>query len=227
MQPGGKLKPKNKEHPLKTLAASLAICALLSGCNGIPTPFVNDPVYSQFFVVNSGPPLPLMFQGSAIQWNEDYAVTAKHIPFLWRVAHEGKGDIVFFKHKAKTVPKWRQYTDGERVTAVGFSPFLVPVKGSGHVLASRIVFSDRTDGVRYSASDAATTQGMSGGPVFADDGHVVGMVTAFYPHRYSSKSEDPEIASKERISIFMPYDEVQNEWDRFAKESMAKAPDPK
>ncbi|WP_274644736.1 serine protease [Pseudomonas serbica] len=211
---------------MKTLAAGLALCALVTGCNGIPTPFVTDPVLSQFFVVNSGPPLPLMFQGSAIQWNEDYAVTAKHIPFLWHVAHEGKGDLVFFKHKSKKVPQWRQYTGGERLTAAGFSPFFIPVKGTGHALASRVVLSDVNDGVRYSVADLPLVKGMSGGPVFADDAKVVGIVTSFLPHRYFSKSPNPEIANSQRVSIFMPYDEIQKEWEIFAKQLQAKAPDP-
>jgi hypothetical protein len=214
---------------VKNVAAGLALCTLISGCNGFPTPFVNDPVYSQFFMVNSGPPLPLMFQGSAIQWNEDYAVTAKHIPFLWHVAHEGKGDVVFFKHKSKTVPQWRQYTPGENLTAVGFSPFLVPVKGRGEAKAIRIQLSDRNDGISYSAADMPIVKGMSGGPVFADDAKVVGITTAFVPHWHYSRSPVPEIAQSQRLSIFMPYDEIRKEWNIFARESLGERqviPDP-
>lgn len=205
---------------MKSLAAGLALCALLTGCNGIPTPFVNDPVYSQYFAVNSGPPLPLLFQGSAIQWNEDYAVTAKHIPFLWNVAHKGRGDLVFFKHKSKTVPQWRQYTAGETLTAAGLSPFLFPVKGTGKALAARAELADLNDKVTYGFSDVPIVKGMSGGPVFGDDAKVVGITVGFLAERFYTKAANPEIAGSKRFTIFMPYDEIIREWNTFASESL-------
>ena len=72
---------------MKTIAPCMAAMMLLSGCNGVPTSYVSDPVYSQAFVVTSGAPLPMLLMASAIQWNEDYAVTAKHTPFLRNVVH--------------------------------------------------------------------------------------------------------------------------------------------
>ncbi|WP_338923822.1 serine protease (plasmid) [Pseudomonas silesiensis] len=205
---------------MKSLTAGLALCALLTGCNGIPTPFVNDPVYSQFFTVNSGPPLPLLFQGSAIQWNEDYAVTAKHIPFLWRVAHKGRGDVAFFKHKSKTVPQWRSHVAGEMLTAAGLSPFFVSVKGTGKALAARAELVDLNDKVSYGFSNAPIVKGMSGGPVFGEDAKVVGITVGFLAERFYTKAANPEIAGSERFTIFMPYDEILREWNTYARESL-------
>lgn len=201
------------------VAACLAVCTLLAGCNGIPTPFINDPVYSQYFVVNSGPPLPLMFQGSAVQWNKDYAVTAKHIPFLWNVAHKGRGDLVFFKHKSDEPPMWRQYVGGEALTASGFSPFLVSVKSSGHAKVSRVVVMEFKDNVSYGLGDMALVKGMSGGPVFGHDNKVVGISIGFISSGGYKNSANPEIAASERASIFMPYDEILREWNIFQKEA--------
>lgn len=206
---------------MKKVAACLALCVLLAGCNGIPKPFINDPVYSQYFVVNSGPPLPLMFQGSAIQWNSEYAVTAKHIPFLWNVAHEGKGDLVFFKHKSKTVPEWRQYAAGEKLTSAGFSPFLLSMKSTGHAKASRVSLMDFKDDVSYAIGDMALVKGMSGGPVFGEDHRVVGINIAFLPKSTFSKSPNPEISGSDRVSVFMPYDEIRKEWDIFVMETQS------
>jgi hypothetical protein len=200
---------------VKRLAFCLSACALLAGCNGLPQPFLSDPVYSQYFVVNSGFPAPYLFQGSAIQWNSDYAVTAKHIPFVSGVVHEGQGDLVFFKHSSKHSPQWRQYTDGERLTAVGFSPFGLSVKGSGHAKTSRVTMSDFNDGIRYSFSDMPLVKGMSGGPVFADDGMVVGISVAFVPKQRLTDSKNPEIAGSERVSVFISYEEISKEWERF------------
>lgn len=188
---------------------------LLSGCNGVPTSYVSDPVYSQAFVVTSGAPLPLLLMASAIQWNEDYAVTAKHTPFLRNVVHEGLGDVVFFKHKASEVPHWRQYVPGESVTAVGFNSLMIPVQGKGHALPSLVRLEGTPGSVFYSLHDGPMVKGMSGGPVFADDGQVVGINIAFIPKNEIDARTRPDLADKERVSVFMSYSEIDKEWRRF------------
>ncbi|MDE4539155.1 trypsin-like peptidase domain-containing protein [Pseudomonas sp. ITEM 17296] len=188
---------------------------LLSGCNGVPTSYVSDPVYSQAFVVTSGAPLPLLLMASAIQWNEDYAVTAKHTPFLRNVVHEGLGDVVFFKHKASKVPHWRQYVPGESVTAVGFNSLMIPVLGKGHALPSLVRLEGTPGSVFYSLHDGPMVKGMSGGPVFADDGQVVGINIAFIPKNEIDARTRPDLADKERVSVFMSYSEIDKEWRRF------------
>lgn len=188
---------------------------LLSGCNGMPTAYVSDPVYDQAFVVTSGAPLPMLLMATAIQWNEEYAVTAKHTPFLRNVAHEGLGDVVFFKHKANKVPQWRQFVPGESVTAVGFNSLMMPVQGKGHTLASLVRLSGTPGSVFYSVHDGPITKGMSGGPVFADDGNVVGMNVAYIAKDQIDARTRPDLADKQRISVFMSYSEIDKEWRRF------------
>ncbi len=195
---------------------------LLSGCNGIPTPFVSDAAYKDAFMVTSSFPAPLMYQASAIQWNEDYAVSAKHTPYLSNVEHRGRGDVVFIKRKA-SAPQWRQATVGERVTAVGYSPLMVPVKGTGHVKEGKVLLKNLNDGVLYSAHDGPSVVGMSGGPVFADDGSVVGITVAFVPTRYT-QSVKSDLASAERVSVFMSYNEIEKEWHRFQGDIKVPAP---
>lgn len=200
---------------MKTTVPCLAAMMLLSGCNGVPTSYVSDPVYSQAFVVTSGAPLPLLLMASAIQWNEDYAVTAKHTPFLRNVVHEGLGDVVFFKHKASEVPHWRQYVPGESVTAVGFNSLMIPVLGKGHALPSLVRLEGTPGSVFYSLHDGPMVKGMSGGPVFADDGQVVGINIAFIPKNEIDARTRPDLADKERVSVFMSYSEIDKEWRRF------------
>ncbi len=200
---------------MKTTVPFLAAMMLLSGCNGVPTSYVSDPVYSQAFVVTSGAPLPLLLMASAIQWNEDYAVTAKHTPFLRNVVHEGLGDVVFFKHKASEVPHWRQYVPGESVTAVGFNSLMIPVQGKGHALPSLVRLEGTPGSVFYSLHDGPMVKGMSGGPVFADDGQVVGINIAFIPKNEIDARTRPDLADKERVSVFMSYSEIDKEWRRF------------
>ncbi|MGE8399027.1 MAG: hypothetical protein ACN6NZ_03740 [Burkholderiales bacterium] len=200
---------------MKTTVPCLAAMMLLSGCNGVPTSYVSDPVYNQAFVVTSGAPLPLLLMASAIQWNEDYAVTAKHTPFLRNVVHEGLGDVVFFKHKASEVPHWRQYVPGESVTAVGFNSLMIPVQGKGHALPSLVRLEGTPGSVFYSLHDGPMVKGMSGGPVFADDGQVVGINIAFIPKNEIDARTRPDLADKERVSVFMSYSEIDKEWRRF------------
>jgi len=200
---------------MKTIVPCLAAMMLLSGCNGVPTSYVSDPVYNQAFVVTSGAPLPLLLMASAIQWNEDYAVTAKHTPFLRNVVHEGLGDVVFFKHKASEVPHWRQYVPGESVTAVGFNSLMIPVQGKGHALPSLVRLEGTPGSVFYSLHDGPMVKGMSGGPVFADDGQVVGINIAFIPKNEIDARTRPDLADKERVSVFMSYSEIDKEWRRF------------
>ncbi|BDM21066.1 trypsin-like peptidase domain-containing protein [Pseudomonas sp. LRP2-20] len=181
----------------------------------MPTAYVSDPVYDQAFVVTSGAPLPMLLMATAIQWNEDFAVTAKHTPFLPNVVHEGLGDVVFFKHKASKVPQWRQFVPGESVTAVGFNSFMMPVQGKGRTLDSLVRLEGTPSSVFYSVHDGPITKGMSGGPVFADDGKVVGMNVAFIAKDGIDARNRPDLASKARVSVFLSYSEIDKEWRRF------------
>ncbi|MDP9556547.1 UNVERIFIED_ORG: hypothetical protein J2W65_002183 [Pseudomonas parafulva] len=194
----------------------------------MPTSYVSDPVYSQAFVVTSGAPLPMLLMASAIQWNADYAVTAKHTPFLRNVVHEGLGDVVFFKHKASEIPHWRQYMPGETVTAVGYNSLMMPVQGKGHALSSLVRLDGTPGSVFYSVHDGPITKGMSGGPVFADDGSVVGINIAIIPTSGIDAIRRPDLVGKDRVSVFMSFSEIDKEWRRYqymlARKSKPAAP---
>jgi hypothetical protein len=202
--------------PFKSL---LAACVLLSGCNGMPTAYLQDPVYNQAFVVHSGGPIPLMLMGSAVQWNDDYAVTVKHVPFLSGSVHEGKGDVQFFRHKADHAPAWRQYTPGETLTAVGYNSLYVPIKGEGQALPAMVRLS-ATDNLLYGTTNAPTGKGMSGGPVFAADGDAVGINVAYLTKGDLPALNRPDLADQPRVSIFMPYNEIRREWTRFQNQQL-------
>ena len=202
----------------------LTLGLLLSGCNGIPTPFVSDAAYKDAFMVTSSLPAPLLYQASAVQWNEDYAVSAKHTPYLSDVAYRGRGDVVFIKRKATSAPHWRQASVGESVTAVGFSPLLMPVKGSGQVKEGKLLLQNLNDGVLYSIHDGPSAVGMSGGPVYGKDGSVVGMTVAFVPTHYTQNLTNSDLADAKRVSVFMGYKEIEKEWRRFQGDLKVPAP---
>jgi hypothetical protein len=199
-------------RPFKSLVAA---CVLISGCNGMPTAFNQDPVFDQAFVVHSGAPLPYLLMGSAIQWNEDYAVTVKHIPYIPGAVFQGQGDVQFFKHKADHVPMWRSYQPGEELTSVGFNSAYMSVKGSGHALPAMVRLDAKEGNVMYGTHDGPVAKGMSGGPVFAADGKVVGITVALLTSGDLAKIKRPDLATQPRVSIFMPYNEINREWTRY------------
>lgn len=199
-------------RPLKSLVAA---SVLISGCNGMPVAFVQDPVFDQAFVVHSGVPMPYVLMGTAIQWNEDYAVTVKHIPYLAGAVYQGRSDVQFFRHKADGVPLWRAYQPGEAVTAVGFNSLYMSVKGSGHTLPAMVRLDAREGNVMYGTHDGPTAKGMSGGPIFAADGKVVGITVAFLTSSDLAALNRPDLATQPRVSIFLPYAEINREWNRY------------
>ena len=92
----------------------------LSGCNGYVQPIGSSGASSfrDHSLVHSGMPLPAFFMGTATQWNEDYAVTARHIPLVKKVVYrcEDGCDLVFIKRKAKgKTPEWREPVPGKKV----------------------------------------------------------------------------------------------------------------
>ncbi len=209
-------------RPLKSLVAA---SVLLSGCNGMPVAYTQDPVYDQAFVVHSGAPLPYVLMGTAVQWNADYAVTVKHIPYLPGAVYQGQGDIQFFRHKADGAPLWRSYQPGEEVTAVGFNSLYMPVKGSGHALPAMVRLNTHEGNVLYGTHDGPTAKGMSGGPVFAADGKVVGITVAFLTSSDLAALKRPDLSSQTRVSIFLPYAEVSREWTRYLAQASPAAPE--
>ena len=57
------------------------------GCNGFVKPDLSGEYNDSYFVVFSGFPAPFLYTASAVQWNDDYAVTTRHTPFLPDIAY--------------------------------------------------------------------------------------------------------------------------------------------
>ncbi|WP_240635692.1 serine protease [Pseudomonas laurylsulfativorans] len=197
------------------IMAYFVIGAVIAGCNGIVKPDLSGPGNNSYFVVYSGFPFPYLYMASAVQWNEDYAVTTRHTPFIPDVKYSCSTgcDLVFIQHKANGhYPSWRAPRVGENITAVGASPYLTTVTGKGKVYPAPFINTDESSGDLYAIHDAPTVKGMSGGPVIASDGSVVGINMGFYSTTLHDVSYHPGVKGAERISIFVPYSIIQREW---------------
>ena len=117
----------------RTAVSGFALLAL-AGCNATLDPVSPKESLPGYLTVSSGMPVPYLFQGSAIQWNQHYAVSAAHIPMLPDVVHRCSTgcDLVFIRREAEgPVPNWRPTVVGETLEVVGLSPSLVTVRGIG------------------------------------------------------------------------------------------------
>ncbi|WP_165671681.1 trypsin-like peptidase domain-containing protein [Metapseudomonas otitidis] len=157
-----------------------------------------------------------VFLGSAVQWNQRYAVSAAHIPSLSNVVHRCSTgcDLVFIRRDAKAPPPtWRSAITGEALETVGQSPLLITVKGTGTSKAQRVRLNEKGDHTSYALSDAPVVEGMSGGPVYGADDAVVGMTVGIY---LPSLPLPPSLANSETLTVYVPYDIIQREWQLYS-----------
>jgi hypothetical protein len=196
-------------------ATLLLVCLSMVGCNGIPRPSLLTDPDDGYFRVYSGLPIPYLYVGSAVQWNDEYAVTVSHMPFISGTVYKCSTgcDLKFFKHPANgKLPKWRPAVPGEQVTALGTSPLLFSVKGYGHASPLSFQNVNETGGELYAIHDAPVVKGMSGGPVYGQDGAVLGINIGFFSTTLNAGNAS--IASCDRVSIYVRYQTIEREWQR-------------
>ena len=197
------------------IMACFLIGAVLAGCNGMVKPDFSGPANDSYFTVFSGFPLPYMYMASAVQWNEEYAVTTRHTPLIPNVQYSCSTgcDLVFIRHKANgRYPAWRAPRVGEAITAVGSSPYMATATGKGKVYQAPFINTDENSGDLYAIHDAPLVKGTSGGPVIGNDGNIVGINMGFYSTTLHDVSAHPGVKGAERISVFIPYSIIQREW---------------
>lgn len=205
--------------------------SIIAGCNGtIQLTTASDAVGYQSEV--SGFPLPLFFVASSVQWNEDYAVSAKHTPFLKNVAYTCSTgcDLVFIKRKAdNNIPEWRHSIPNEKITAYGTSPLYIPAKTTGTTLLTKlekeVEVNNKKSFELYKLNNIASIVGMSGGPIYGEDGKVVGITLGFVIKTLISNEKlaiVPELIKPSKISFMMQTEIIEREWKLFQEQEKNK-----
>lgn len=222
------LKGISKFVKLGVIASTISIIA---GCNGtIHLTTASDA--TGYKSVVSGFPAPLFFVASSVQWNEDYAVTAKHTPFLRNIAYTCSTgcDLVFIKRKAdNNIPEWRHSVPNEKLTAYGITPIYIPAKTQGTALATKlqkdVEINDKKSIELYKLNNMATIMGMSGGPIYGEDGKVVGITLGFVIKTLISKEKLaalPELIKPSTISFMLQTEIIEREWKLFQEQEKNK-----
>ena len=144
--------------------------------------------------------------GSAVQWNADYAVTAKHNTFVDNSAYKCQEgcDIQFIKRKAAgDVPVWRDVVLSEQITFVGIDQNDNVQKKSGFELNTPVK-TIQNKAINVHLVSTVTLRGMSGGPAYASDGSAVGILTGAV---YSDTPDEK--------AVLVTYSVIQAEWAKF------------
>ncbi|MEG1348762.1 MAG: hypothetical protein RSD49_11995 [Hafnia sp.] len=184
---------------LKIIRLAL-VFSILAGCSTFP-----DDNYVDKYPF--GKLLKQEQSASSIQWNSEYAVTAKHVTIVDTAYSCDSGcDLQFFKQKAQgPVPEWRDVTANEQIVASGWDTKLNTAIREGQDLNHPII-SD-SDKAVYFTNNALVVGGMSGGPVYGIDGKVLGMTVGVASLVHKGK--------KQKVSVYIPREVIQKQWDKF------------
>lgn len=227
-----------------TIALLALVCFLFAGCstNGMmKIGMVDEPGMATNDGVHGLITLGGLYTGSAIQWNEDYYVTARHIPMMSRSSHNCNCDLKFIKRKAsQPLPRWREAREGEEIIAFGYSN-KIPLSSKGNILGLPVIIyneyspkgKERTilntlssypEYIVYQSHNAPIMSGMSGGAVISvETGEVLGMNVSLLKRRGEDKfNEENNLEMGDPVSIFIPYSMIQASWDNYQRMKQGK-----
>jgi len=183
---------------LRYLAIGVVDLMLLA-CNGVGNYQVDERATQKADLQFIGIPILAGAVGSSFPVTENYSLTAGHVARLMMLkvkAYNPRCDValIYQDNHGKPIPKTASATRGEHISMYGYNAYTTePTSSSGAV--AMFGWWDKPQQSCYVAlSNAGGIQGMSGGPVYADNGMVVGVFTATHPERNQT--------------IFVPYQEI-------------------
>lgn len=147
-------------------------------------------------------------RGSYVQWNKNYAVTAKHVEnSSYPISYVSKTlDLKFIELKSESVPVWNNHIPREKVSMKGFPSFFEE-EVIGNISGPTITFMGSQS---YQLVNGKVIKGMSGGPVFNEKREVIGIIIGYTTLTDGNGTEEFQ-------SLFLPYSEIKKEWDNLQK----------
>lgn len=187
---------------MKYIKIGLVLFALfLTGCATTP----NEKIYGQFKRSES---ISVKEVSSYVQWNNEYSVTVKHSKIVQKISYESKNfDLRFVRNPSLKVPSWNDPVKGEKITMLGFPNYR---KETPTIREGLEVGDVRTlEGEMFRGVKTKIVKGMSGGPVINDKNEIVGINIGY------SQMTNPVTKEKYFISIYLPYEVIKDEWEKF------------
>lgn len=190
------------------MLGAAALLGLLSACyvSGDDEAY-DGPEPIGYKQLNLGVPVLLGASASGVQYRDGVGVTVAHnkIVIRNRIWSHPTHDIAFFKLD-REAPEWREVKNGDTVTAYGNS-----ILRRNRVLTTEVtdtetmfwsVLPDKIYITRH-----GFTSGMSGGPIYDEEGHAVGIVLGTIT-RDPPKDEDAHGKVHRGNGIFVPTSQI-------------------
>lgn len=144
--------------------------------------------------------------GTTFPVSESMSLTAKHVAKTTInsvVSYHPDCDLALIKHNnaGKKFAPFKNIMLGDRVKMYGHSMITsLPVESTGVVLKNYYLTDNHWNNPKciVTSSNAGGIQGMSGGPVYSDDGYIVGVLIAVSSSR-----------ANEFNTIFVPYSQFE------------------
>ena len=163
-----------------------------------------------------------MKEASASPWQEEIIVTSSHIDAYVEneICENAEMDVKFVRNGTNQKAEWREPQVMEDVTYIGFfeiqdtkteKPMVsIQTKTPGKILHKTMLGFRGTPTDKFWIGAGMTVKGMSGGPVMASDGKIVGiLVGAINPkvkrfQEYSDKFGP--------LTVVVPYSKIDEVW---------------
>lgn len=187
---------------MKVIIVGASLIAL-GGCNTLPQ---IDDNYGLLIGSKNG----VEETGTFTQWNKAYAVTANHVPGVDGDFTCTTGcDLKFIRKNQKSDSfEWRNPNPGEVVTLKGFNARRQPVNFHGVDLNTDVTDKQGSE-YAYQSALVKNVKGMSGGPVYGEDGKIIGIIIGS-----GTMNVDGEI---KRVSMYIPHQTISEQWLLFKK----------
>lgn len=165
------------------LIAAVLASVTLVGCSSGHYEYSKDTLAKTDMVVMGIPALAGEI-GTSFPVTETLSITAKHVPSFDSIVSEHPDcDVKLIKHnnKGRALPKFKNINLGDSINMYGYSArSAMPVESSGVAVANHYIPDSKwmTAKCIVTTTTSGGIGGMSGGPVYANDGTIVGVMIA-------------------------------------------------